>query len=577
MTSHSDNTRSMMAPTKTVSDNLKRRCPLVRVKPCILKNTIDNLSVAQKQWVADTVSENDVHEILGLPKGDLSIDYISNYEKREAWKSQFSDLPRSWAITASDVRDAMKLSSVVDMNFKLNFLIIMSNVLIKGSTTPYLSLKMLGFSGDVVLQLFVLDRSLRTGHDKNIDPHPLKYWTKSMLESVDFTKIRIVEGNSEQVRLMETNVSDKNIQTGGELLNEQQSAIEVIDKVCKEILRDYGEVADVEEEIIYKHLKQTIEEFDKVQSQHFRMLSAASKKYRSDKIIELLKSRFENLNSDALSFVLSSTSSTDETNLAWRHDILAGKGLEIHKKILIGNKGYLWDWVHSNENEAGLVFMWNQVTCTKKDLSSLNYGNNVSPTVNLCKNSGEKYGDGQFFKFCDKLEQTMQTFNLSMSNINLVFFPICSFGHYYTVCYDISELSMVVLDNSNQDNLSSVLFVGEIETLHKRFTEFLRFKGYQKAIDIFWLEPTRLNLPWNTKYNTADSGIFLMRHMETYFGGENLFYAEKFVEESHLQQHQLNKLRFEYVCIILSTTINEVRDNVFKQIEEGREDSTGRV
>ena len=67
---------------------------------------------------------------------------------------------------------------------------------------------------------------------------------------------------------------------------------------------------------------------------------------------------------------------------------------------------------------------------------------------------------------------------------------------------------------------------------HKRFTEFLRFKGYQKATDIFWLEPNRLNLPWNTKYNTADSGIFLMRHMETYFGGENLFYAEKFVEES---------------------------------------------
>ena len=100
-------------------------------------------------------------------------------------------------------------------------------------------------------------------------------------------------------------------------------------------------------------MKQTIEEFDKVQSQQFRMLSTASKKYRSDKIIELLKSRFKNLNSDALSFVLSSTSSTDETNLAWRHDILAGKGMEMHKNILIGNKGYLWDWVHSNENEAG--------------------------------------------------------------------------------------------------------------------------------------------------------------------------------------------------------------------------------
>ena len=39
------------------------------------------------------------------------------------------------------------------------------------------------------------------------------------------------------------------IQTRGELLHEQQSAIEVIDKVCKEILRDYGEVAYVEEEV----------------------------------------------------------------------------------------------------------------------------------------------------------------------------------------------------------------------------------------------------------------------------------------------------------------------------------------
>ncbi|MFS7928514.1 hypothetical protein Hanom_Chr04g00321681 [Helianthus anomalus] len=32
------------------------------------------------------------------------------------------------------------------------------------------------------------------------------------------------------------------------------------------------------------------------------------------------------------------------------------------------------------------------------------------------------------------------------------------------------------------------------------------------------IEPVRLEMPWHTKHNVIDCGIFLMRHMETYKG-----------------------------------------------------------
>lgn len=57
-------------------------------------------------------------------------------------------------------------------------------------------------------------------------------------------------------------------------------------------------------------------------------------------------------------------------------------------------------------------------------------------------------------------------------------------------------------------------------------------KNHPSVLKLQWVEPVTLNLPWNTKFNTADSGVFLMRHMETYFGGDGLFLAENFFVES---------------------------------------------
>ena len=47
---------------------------------------------------------------------------------------------------------------------------------------------------------------------------------------------------------------------------------------------------------------------------------------------------------------------------------------------------------------------------------------------------------------------------------------------------------------------------------------------------------TRLKLPWATKDNKVDCGVFVMRHMETYFGDHPPHFITSLSEESDAQQ-----------------------------------------
>lgn len=96
------------------------------------------------------VSDEDVHEILGLPKGKNRIVVIRNKNSEDIWREQFTSAERlGWKITANLVCDAIKKSTAVDRLFKLNFLVLMSNILIEGTTNPYVKQTMLGFVGDL--------------------------------------------------------------------------------------------------------------------------------------------------------------------------------------------------------------------------------------------------------------------------------------------------------------------------------------------------------------------------------------------------------------------------------------------
>ena len=155
----------------------------IRNSPRILSQMIDSLTEEQREWVKDAgfesllefdlvmiptklaynvfqifehnsvslklkdeaipIVEEDVFDVLGIPHGGARI-ILGSQEKHkariDAWLSQFD----TNHITVSMIADLMKKQPVSD-NFKLNFLIVMSNVLIETPTHSYVERQLLRF------------------------------------------------------------------------------------------------------------------------------------------------------------------------------------------------------------------------------------------------------------------------------------------------------------------------------------------------------------------------------------------------------------------------------------------------
>ena len=110
------------------------------------KSTDSSISIGEN---IINFSENDVQIILGLPKGELMFEDSYNSEYKDVWRSQFKEYKGPHRITAKSLCDVMEPSKLVTLIFKLNFLIVLTNVLIQGSRTPYVCLKILSYSGNL--------------------------------------------------------------------------------------------------------------------------------------------------------------------------------------------------------------------------------------------------------------------------------------------------------------------------------------------------------------------------------------------------------------------------------------------
>ncbi|KAG6418539.1 hypothetical protein SASPL_120743 [Salvia splendens] len=90
-----------------------------------------------------------------------------------------------------------------------------------------------------------------------------------------------------------------------------------------------------------------------------------------------------------------------------------------------------------------------------------------------------------------------------ITHYDLIFFPIYSKRNYYLGCFSLKTGVVDVLDQ--RDCLGFF---------------YLKSKGFDKLSEIIIKECSMrlLELPWKTTQATNDSGVFLMRHMETYLG-----------------------------------------------------------
>ncbi|KAL8119180.1 uncharacterized protein LOC141724157 isoform X2 [Apium graveolens] len=156
----------------------------IRNSPNTLTDMVTNLSEQQKQWVRTTgfrhlldfrlekiphrlacsvleafdaqncllklqsenvaITNQDVYNVLGLPIGDTLFTLATenkSLERHYTWKEQFGKNN----ITTAAVTERIKESEEADDLFKLNFLIVLSNVLIERQTGSYVHRDILGF------------------------------------------------------------------------------------------------------------------------------------------------------------------------------------------------------------------------------------------------------------------------------------------------------------------------------------------------------------------------------------------------------------------------------------------------
>ncbi|KAL8260347.1 hypothetical protein R6Q59_028300 [Mikania micrantha] len=105
-------------------------------------------------------------------------------------------------------------------------------------------------------------------------------------------------------------------------------------------------------------------------------------------------------------------------------------------------------------------------------------------------------------------------------------------------------------------------------TMRDVFAKYLLAKDHPSALKIHHLTPILVDLPWKTTKNGVDCGIFSMRHIDTCMGKGVRKWKTGLHQESEAQDKQLNQLRFKYLCKILLSNVNFLKEDVLVQARE---------
>lgn len=81
-----------------------------------------------------------------------------------------------------------------------------------------------------------------------------------------------------------------------------------------------------------------------------------------------------------------------------------------------------------------------------------------------------------------------------------------------------------------------------------------------------FVKPTVLDISWRKESTYTDSGIFAMRHMETYDGSGSRSFKCGFEKKGIEEQQMLDDLRRKYVTKILLSDINLNRDAFINEV-----------
>ncbi|KAJ9548708.1 LOW QUALITY PROTEIN: hypothetical protein OSB04_021251 [Centaurea solstitialis] len=158
-------------------------------------------------------------------------------------------------------------------------------------------------------------------------------------------------------------------------------------------------------------------------------------------------------------------------------------------------------------------------------------------------------------------------------NFELVFFPIVNGCDYYVICFDLQKGSFHILDNNFINEASSTNYGIVPYNVHKVFVEALKIIKDERANKLLKAKQKIQKMSWRTS-NQVDCGIFAMRHMETFMGGNLLKWHCGFDQEGDKQKLQIEYLRIKYVSEILLSNVNCNKEFVTAEVEKFEQHSS---
>ncbi|GJU75746.1 hypothetical protein Tco_1272816 [Tanacetum coccineum] len=116
-----------------------------------------------------------------------------------------------------------------------------------------------------------------------------------------------------------------------------------------------------------------------------------------------------------------------------------------------------------------------------------------------------------------------------------------------------------IIDNINNDVEDiSKRYGAYAVALIDSFINYLERHNHPSIFAIVNANPKQVPMKWNTRNKSVDSGVFVMRHMETYLGHEEIW------QEDAGEKSQLYILRAKYLAKILLISFNQKKKELLK-------------
>nr|GLL33432.1 uncharacterized protein LOC109155335 [Ipomoea trifida] len=233
----------------------------------------------------------------------------------------------------------------------------------------------------------------------------------------------------------------------------------------------------------------------------------------------------------------------------------------------------LWSWVFDRSNPVMDEELWSykERSAVWEDFASLQNG---CQTQTVVETSGDK--KDRCVWFSDRLREDYDIApHQSWATIDMFLFPLSDHGHYYIISVDLKKMKMDIIDNcptpaTHKSRYGSAL--ADLQAFLASF--FVNANLHERAVQVRRLKPKRMQMSWRDGTVPEDSGIYTMRHMESYLGQGVSGWECGLVKGD---RNIVNDLRKKFMHDILVSNINTHKHSVIQCALEYDRNLVGRA